>query len=199
MADLGPLHIALHEGDALLIVDVQNDFLPGGNVAVPDGDAVIPVLNDYIGLFHAHGFSIFASRDWHPLDHCSFKQHGGPWPSHCMQKTRGAELADDLELPDDAVIISKGADENKDAYSAFQETDLHVRLKAAGIHRIFVGGLATDYCVFHTVKDARARGYEVILLQDAVRAVEVESGDGLRAIQAMLALGAVIYSGARAA
>ena len=189
----------LHKGDALLIVDVHKDFLPGGNLAVPDGDEVIPALNKYIQRFQDHGLPIFASRDWHPVDHCSFRKRGGPWPEHCMQQSRGAELADDLELPQDAIIISKGIDKNIDAYSAFQDTDLHDRLKAAGVRRLFVGGLATDYCVLHTVEDARRLGYEVWLLEDAVRAVNVHRGDGLLAIAKMLKLGAHSCAGDRAA
>lgn len=189
----------LHKGDALLLVDVQKDFLPGGNLAVPEGDKIIPVLNQYITRFHDHSLPIFASRDWHPVDHCSFRKSGGPWPEHCMQQSRGAELADDLELPEDAVIISKGVDKNIDAYSAFQETELHDRLKAAGVKRLFVGGLATDYCVLHTVEDARRLGYEVWLLEDAIRAVDVHRGDGQHAIEAMVKLGAHSCCGARAA
>lgn len=189
----------LHKGDALLIVDVQKDFLPGGNLAVPDGDEVIPILNKYIERFQEHDLPIFASRDWHPVDHCSFRKSGGPWPAHCMQLSRGAELADDLELPADAIIISKGVDKNVDAYSAFQDTELHERLKAAGVRRLFVGGLATDYCVLHTVEDARRLGYEVWLLEDAVRAVNVHRGDGLLAIAQMLKIGAHACSGERAA
>lgn len=189
----------LHKGDALLIVDVQKDFLPGGNLAVPEGDQVIPALNEYIKRFHEKALPIFASRDWHPVDHCSFRKSGGPWPDHCMQLSRGAELADDLALPPDSVIISKGIDKNIDAYSAFQDTELHDRLKTAGVKRLFVGGLATDYCVLHTVEDARRLGYEVWLLEDAVRAVNVHRGDGLLALAKMLKVGAHIGAGDRAA
>ena len=177
-------------GDALLVVDVQNDFLPGGNLAVPRGDEVVPVLNRCIALFSGKKLPTYASRDWHPANHCSFRAQGGPWPPHCMADTHGAEFAANLELPADAVIISKADTPEKDAYSAFGGTDLGLCLKAVGVRRLFVGGLATDYCVLNTVKDALALGYAVVLLTDAVRAVEVTPGDGERALAEMLRLGA---------
>lgn len=179
-------------GDALVVVDVQNDFLPGGNLAVPRGDEVVPVLNRCLALFSKQSLPVYASRDWHPPDHCSFRAQGGPWPPHCMADTYGAEFAANLDLPADAVIISKADTPEKDAYSAFEGTDLGLCLKAVDVRRLFVGGLATDYCVLNTVKDALALGYGVVLLADAVRAVEVTPGDGEKAMMEMRTLGAHI-------
>lgn len=185
-----PRPLAPQAGDALLIVDVQRDFLPGGRLAVARGDEVVPVLNDYIARFRAGGLPVFASRDWHPADHRSFASHGGPWPAHCVAGEAGAEFAPGLELPPDAVVISKATDRAEEAYSAFQGTDLAERLARAGVGRVFVGGLATDYCVLNTVLDARRLGLEAIVLEDAVRAVDVQPGDGERALAAMAAAGA---------
>lgn len=174
-------------GDALLIVDVQNDFLPGGSLAVPHGDEVVPVLNRYLHIFAA--LPVYATRDWHPERHCSFKPQGGPWPSHCVAGTRGAEFAAALQLPPSAVIISKATTVEHDAYSGFQDTDLDSLLHSTNIRRLFIGGLATDYCVLNTVRDAIGLGYKVLLLTDAIRAVDVQPGDGLRAEQEMIKLG----------
>jgi nicotinamidase/pyrazinamidase len=177
-------------GDALIVVDVQRDFLPGGSLAVPQGDAVVPVLNGYLDLFQAHGLPIFATRDWHPSNHCSFRVRGGPWPAHCVAGSYGAEFALGLKLPPSVTVISKATDAKQDAYSGFQNTELDQKLAAAGIHRLFVGGLATDHCVLNTVKDALALGYRVLLLEDAVRAVNVRPEDGGNAVAEMVHLGA---------
>lgn len=180
----------LDRSDALLIVDVQNDFLPGGSLAVPGGDAVVPVLNRYLALFGREKLPVYASRDWHPPNHCSFRAQGGPWPPHCLAGSRGAAFAPDLALPPDVTVISKADTPERDAYSAFSGTDLDARLKAAQVRRLFVGGLAADYCVLNTVKDALALGYSVMLLGDAVRAVDAKPGDGERALEDMRRLGA---------
>ncbi|MDH4233961.1 MAG: nicotinamidase [Gallionella sp.] len=177
-------------GDALLIVDVQNDFLPGGSLAVPRGDEVVPVLNRYLNIFAAKKLPVYATRDCHPERHCSFRAQGGPWPPHCVAGTRGAEIAAALQLPSSAVIISKATTIEQDAYSGFQGTDLDARLRAANIRRLFIGGLATDYCVLNTVRDALRLGYQVFLLGDAIRAVDVQPGDGRRAEEEMTSLGA---------
>lgn len=182
--------IRLQTGDALIAVDVQNDFLPGGSLAVPAGDAVVPAINRYVAAFAARALPVFATRDWHPPNHCSFKAQGGIWPPHCVAATRGAEFASGLALPPAAVIISKAATVEADAYSGFGGTDLAARLRAGGVTRLFIGGLATDYCVLNTVKDALAEGFEVLLLADAIRAVEVKAGDGARAQGEMQKLGA---------
>lgn len=184
----------LETGDALVIVDVQNDFLPGGALAVPDGDAVLPVLNDYIALFESRGLAIFATRDWHPPDHCSFRARGGPWPPHCVAFSRGAAFATDLQLPCSAVIVSKAQAPDRDAYSGFEGTELDTLLRARGASRLLVGGLATDYCVLNTVRDGLARGFQVRLLADAIRAVNVNPGDGDRALAEMSGLGAQLLT-----
>ncbi len=182
--------IKLQSGDALIAVDVQNDFLPGGSLAVPEGDAVVPALNRYLAAFGARALPVFATRDWHPPNHCSFKAQGGIWPPHCVAATRGAEFASGLALPQTATIISKAATPEADSYSGFGGTDLAARLRAGGSARLFIGGLATDYCVLNTVKDALHEGFEVLLLEDAIRAVEVKAGDGTRACDEMQQLGA---------
>jgi len=176
--------------DALIVVDVQNDFLPGGRLGVNDGDAVVPVLNRYIARFREAGLPIVATRDWHPPGHCSFTAQGGIWPEHCVADTDGAAFAAGLELPDDAMVVSKADTVEADAYSGFQGTELAAQLSRRGVTRVFVGGLATDYCVLNTVRDALAADFEAILLADAVRAVDVEPGDGDRAIKDMRAQGA---------
>ncbi len=183
--------VRLKPGDALVIVDVQNDFLPGGALPVPEGDRVVPVLNEYIHHFRAAGLPIVATRDWHPPDHCSFQAQGGPWPPHCVQGTPGADFAPGLELPEDALIVSKATKPDQEAYSGFQDTDLDARLREMGVRRLFIGGLATDYCVKQTVLDALRLGYRVYLLTDAIRAVDVQPGDGDAAIDEMLRAGAL--------
>ena len=176
--------------DALLVIDVQNDFLPGGALGVPRGDEVVAPLNAWLRAFAAAQRPVFASRDWHPPDHCSFREHGGPWPPHCIAGTHGAGFAGALELPASAVIVSKATAPERDAYSAFAGTDLGARLAALGVRRVIAGGLATDYCVLHTVLDARAAGFEVAVLLDAVRAVEAAPGDGAGALERMRQAGA---------
>ncbi len=182
--------ITLQDHDALLIVDVQKDFLPGGALAVPGGDEIVPVLNRYIEKFRQKNLPIFATRDWHPPNHCSFKDQGGPWPPHCIAGSEGAEFADGLHLPDTAEIISKATQPALEAYSGFEGTELEAKLKQRGVRRLFIGGLATDYCVLNTVRDAIRRGFEVFLLTDAIRAVNVHSEDERKALEEMRRLGA---------
>jgi nicotinamidase/pyrazinamidase len=174
------------------MVDVQNDFLPGGILAVAQGAEVIPVLSRCTHRFAAWGLPIFVTRCWHPRAHCSFQERGGPWPPHCVQGTWGAGFAPDLVLPTGVVVVSKGTQPDRDAYSAFDGTDLEARLLVRGVRDIHVGGLATDYCVLHTVLDGLRAGYRVRVLVDAVRAVEVQPGDGERAIAAMVRAGALL-------
>lgn len=176
--------------DALLIVDVQNDFLPGGNLAVGEGDEVVPVLNRYIDLFNRQSLPVFATRDWHPPDHCSFKPQGGLWPPHCIAGSAGARFPAALSLPYTATIMSKATTPEKDAYSGFEGTDLAEQLRARGMERLFIGGLATDYCVLNTVMDALSHGFRVFLLLDAIRAVNLQPGDGQAAIDVMIEHGA---------
>jgi nicotinamidase/pyrazinamidase len=181
--------------DALLIVDVQNDFCPGGALAVDGGDAVVPALNLYANHFAARGAPIYASRDWHPQATSHFRDFGGAWPVHCVQGTAGAELHANLELPAGATVIDKGQDPNEDAYSAFQArtptgSSLEDDLRRRGVERVFVGGLATDYCVKSTVLDALARGFRATLLVDASRGVNLKSHDSEDAIAEMVRAGA---------
>ncbi len=183
-------------GDALLAVDVQRDFLPGGSFAVVGGEAVLAPLNACLELFGARGLPVFASRDWHPPEHCSFRAQGGPWPLHCVAGTTGAAFPAELHLAADCGLVSKGCSAARDAYSAFDRTDLHPRLQALGVRRLFVAGLATDYCVVATVLDARALGYEVVVLRDAIAAVDVQPGDGARALARMTAAGASLVDSA---
>ena len=177
-------------GDALIVVDVQEDFLPGGSLAVPHGNEVVPVLNDYIQRFESRSLPVIATRDWHPPDHCSFVAQGGTWPPHCVAGTPAAGFAPELHLPEAVTVISKGTSAGRDAYSGFQDTNLGPLLRERGVQRVFVGGLATDYCVLNTVRDACDQGFEVVLLGDAIRPVDVEPGDGERAVAEMIALGA---------
>jgi len=186
---MSPAHLG--PGDALLIVDVQVDFLPGGALPVPGGDAVIAPLNHYVAHFHRRGLPVYATRDWHPADHGSFRTHGGTWPTHCVQHTAGAELAATLRLPPTAAVFPKGTDKRQEAYSGFAHPALESALRTAGITRLFIGGLATDYCVLHTARDTLHRGFSVHLLRDAVRAVDVRPGDGARAEAKLAALGAL--------
>lgn len=183
--------VDLGRHDAMLLVDVQVDFLPGGNLAVRRGDEVVPALNRYVAAASRSSVPVFASRDWHPRNHCSFRARGGPWPEHCVAGTPGAAFAPGLDLPRDAVVISKATTAEADAYSAFQGTDLAQRLRTLGVRRLLVGGLATDYCVLNTVLDARKKGFDVLLLADAIRAVDVKPGDGERAEREMRTAGAV--------
>ena len=177
-------------GDALILIDVQTDFLPDGNLGVPHGDEVVPVLNRYAEVFQANKLPVFATRDWHPPNHCSFAAQGGPWPPHCVANTPGAAFAPNLRLPPESVVVSKAERVEQDAYSGFEGTDLDTRLKRVGVRRVFVGGLATDYCVLNTVRDARKLGYEVLLLTDGSRAVNVKPDDGRKAEEEMRRLGA---------
>lgn len=182
--------IILQPADALVVVDIQCDFLPGGALAVPQGDRVVPVLNRYIRLFHDRNLPLVFTRDWHPADHCSFRDQGGPWPPHCIAGSAGAAFAPGLEVPAEAVVMSKATEASADAYSGFQGTTLAEWLRRHHCRRLFIGGLATDYCVLETVRDALREGFAVLLLGDAVRAVEVQAGDGLRARQSMVEAGA---------
>jgi nicotinamidase/pyrazinamidase len=183
-----------HPGDALVIIDVQNDFLPGGALGVAGGDEIVPILNDYIAVFRERKLPIFATRDWHPANHCSFSAQGGPWPKHCVMFGYGAQFPTELRLPEDTRIVSKPNRADIETYSGFEGTDLGEQLRALGVRRIFVGGLATDYCVLHTVRDARAHGFDVVVLQDAIRAVNAQPGDGAQAEEEMRRLDAVMLS-----
>lgn len=176
------------------MVDVQNDFLPGGALAVPDGDAVIRPLNRCASAFERDGLPIFATRDWHPADHCSFRAQGGPWPTHCVVGTSGAAFPPMLVLPRNVRVVPKGTRRDSEAYSAFQGADLAEQMKAAKCTRVFIGGLATDYCIRATALDACKLGLDVFILEDAVRAVNIHAGDGERALREMISSGVHLCS-----
>jgi nicotinamidase/pyrazinamidase len=170
----------LGRGDALIIVDVQKDFCPGGALPVEGGDEVVPVLNHWIAAAVARGVPIYASRDWHPVGHISFKESGGPWPPHCIQDTDGARFHPDLKLPDSAIKVTKGVRFDQDQNSAFDQTGLAELLRKEGIQRLFVGGLAEDVCVLATVLDGRREGFEVVLIADGTRPVTANNGTTAR-------------------
>jgi len=175
--------------DALIVVDVQNTFCPGGTLPVKDGNQVVAPLNAIMPLFDGR---VFATQDWHPADHCSFGARGGPWPPHAVQNTPDADLHPGLDRGRITAVVQKGTTSARDAYSGFDNTDLAERLRAAGVRRVFVGGLATDYCVKATALDARAAGFDVTILEDAVRAVDVQPGDGARALDELRQAGCQI-------
>jgi nicotinamidase/pyrazinamidase len=175
---------------ALIVVDVQNDFCPGGPLAAPQGDQVVPVLNRYIKKFETVSAWIIATRDWHPANHSSFKPNGGIWPIHCVQNTAGSEFHPDLHLPQNVMIISKGTDPDREAYSGFQGTPLTNLLKERKIQTVWIGGLATDYCVKSTVLDAVKAGFAVRFLEDASRGVGVQQGDIEKAQEEIIKSGA---------
>lgn len=176
---------------ALHVTDIQNDFCPGGALGVPGADAIIPIVNDYIRFFHRQGFPVIASRDWHPPNHCSFKEQSGIWPVHCVQGSWGGQFHPKLVMAPGAIIISKATDPKREAYSAFEGTPLDERLRGLGTETLFVIGVATDYCVRNTVLDACKLGYRVVVLEDAIRGIDATPGDCERAMHDMCAVGAI--------
>jgi nicotinamidase/pyrazinamidase len=183
-------NFVIQTSDALLITDIQKDFLPGGALPIENGDEIIPVLNQYIQLFCDREGHVLASRDWHPPNHVSFKAQGGLWPPHCVQGSSGAAFNPDLKLPKHIIVISKATNPDVEAYSAFDGTSLAHDLKAMGVKRLFVGGLATDYCVVNTVVDACELGFEAVVLMDAILGIDAQPGDVDRAIEKMIQNGA---------
>ena len=181
---------ALQPGDALLLVDVQIDFCPGGNLPVAEGDQVVPVLNRWLAAAKEKGIPVYASRDWHPTGHMSFATRGGQWPDHCLQDSPGAAFHPELALPDDTVVISKGVRFDKDQYSAFDETGLAERLRQDGVSRVWVGGLALDVCVEATALGGREAGFAVRLIPEASKAITADGA--ARAIAAMREAGVTI-------
>ncbi len=178
----------------LLVVDVQNDFCPGGALGVPGGDEIVPLVNRAIKLFERRGLPILATRDWHPRETKHFKAFGGAWPPHCIQGTKGARFHPDLRLPAKATVLSKGMDPDQDSYSAFQAysdkgRDLESVLRDFGTEELFICGLATDYCVRASTLDAIRRGLRVTVLEDAIRGVDVRTGDSDTAVKEMRAAG----------
>lgn len=182
---------------ALLVVDVQRDFCPGGALAVPSGDRVVPVLNRCLGDALEHGMPIYASRDWHPRITRHFKQYGGEWPPHCVQDTEGARFHPDLDLPSSTIVITKGQDPERPGYSAFEgrtpeEKTLLADMRERNLDHLYVGGLATDYCVKQSVLDAIRHGFKVTVLRDAIAGVDIQPGDSERAIAQMRDAGATM-------
>jgi nicotinamidase/pyrazinamidase len=181
---------------ALIVVDVQNDFCPGGALAVEKGDEVVEPLNQLIDEFLKRGAPVYKSRDWHPVTTKHFAKYGGTWPVHCVQNTHGAEFHPALRDDPRIVVISKGLGDT-DCYSAFDETDLAAQLQQQGIEEVLVGGLATDYCVKNTVLDALKHGYKVKAVKNAMRAVNLQPDDGERALEEMRSAGADIVDHAQ--
>ena len=175
---------------ALMVVDLQNDFCPGGALPVAEGDQVVPLANELIERFTEAGSPIYFTRDWHPPNHMSFTDRGGPWPPHCVRDTPGARFHPDLHVPDTAQIISKATDVDTEAYSTFEGTGAADRLRARGVGAIVIVGLATDYCVKHSVLDGLQEGFRMTVVPQAIRAVNVQPDDGDRAIEQMRQAGA---------
>jgi nicotinamidase/pyrazinamidase len=176
--------------DGLIVVDVQNDFCPGGALAVPDGDAVVEPINRLMAEVPV----VVATRDWHPADHSSFVQQGGPWPPHCVQGTPGAELHPGLQVDRIDAVVDAGHEPELEGYSGFEQTDLEGELRRREVDRVHVAGLALDYCVRATALDARRRGFEVVLHVDATRAIEAQPGDAERALEELRQAGVQITS-----
>ena len=174
---------------SLIVIDVQSDFCPGGSLAVDHGDEIVPVLNRAIEAFDRANLPIFFTRDWHPPDHCSFKSQGGIWPTHCVRDTPGAEFYRDLLVPGRAAVIDKGTEPDRDAYSGFDGTDLADKLRRSGVTEVFLGGLATDYCVKETALDALRAGMTVNLMLDCVKGVNLRKGDSQDAIRTLASRG----------
>ncbi len=175
---------------AMIVTDVQNDFCPGGSLAIREGDRIIPRLNVLVDAFTASDLPVLFTRDWHPPNHCSFKENGGLWPPHCVRNTRGAAFHPDLQVPKSATIISKATEPDREAYSAFQRTNLSSILKRMSVNELFVGGLATDYCVKNTVGDALKEGFLVNVLTDCISGVNLRRTDSANALEWMTTKGA---------
>lgn len=197
MSNTSGSHSVGKQPAALLIVDMQRDFMPGGALPVPGADVLFPAINHYVAAFENAGVPVYFSRDWHPPDHCSFVAQGGWWPPHCVADTPGAEIVPQVRVPETAVIVSKGTEREHEAYSAFEGTGLARQLLAHAVAEVWIAGVATEYCVRATALDAMKAGFGVTILVDAVRAVEQNSGDAERALTEMLAAGAKAHSWAR--
>jgi len=186
------LQYTLTDRDALIVVDVQNDFCSGGALPVPNGEAVASVVNEYIDRFVSAGAVVCATRDWHPRNHSSFEAEGGVWPKHCVQGTEGAEILGAVHLPESALIVDKGTEREVEGYSGFEGTTLERELRKRRVERVFVCGLATDYCVKHTVLDALKGGFDAVLLLDASRGIDLKEGDVESAVLEMSGAGAAL-------
>jgi len=176
--------------DALILVDVQRDFCPGGALPVPDGQAVVEPLNAWIARARQGAALVVASRDWHPRGHPSFKDAGGPWPTHCLQDTPGARFAAGLKLPRSVVLVSKGVRFDKDQYSTFDDTGLAQMLGKRGVRRVWIGGLALDICVRATALDALRAGFETHIILESCRALTAQGQE--TALNELRAAGAIV-------
>ncbi|MBV8368489.1 MAG: nicotinamidase [Candidatus Eremiobacteraeota bacterium] len=174
--------------DALIVVDVQHDFLPGGALGVAEGERIFEPIDELAPRFAR----VYATRDWHPPDHSSYAEQGGPWPVHCVAGTHGAAFDPRLDLQNVDVVVDKGIDRETDGYSGFAATSLESDLREHGVKRVFVCGLATDYCVKATALDARAAGFEVVVIEDASAAVNVDPADEERALREIRSAGAAV-------
>lgn len=177
-----------YDHPALVVVDMQIDFCPGGSLAVAGGDSIVPIINSYVELFSRQGFPVYATRDWHPAETRHFRQFGGQWPLHCVQRSRGAEFHPDVRLPPNVIIVSKGNDPQRDDYSPFQTPGKDGPpflswLRKAGVTHLYLCGLAIDYCVKSTALDAIQAGFKVTVLEDAVRGVDLARGDSEQALE----------------
>jgi nicotinamidase/pyrazinamidase len=180
----------LGDSDTILVIDVQKDFCPGGALAVPDGDAVVPVLNKWVDAAFLKGAAVYLSRDWHPVKHPSFESFGGPWPPHCIQDTDGARFHPELKRPENAVVVTKGVRFDVDQTSVFDRTGLGHRLKADGVRDLWVGGLALEVCVLDSALDALKMGFDVHVIKAGTR--PIDETDGRAAVEKMAAAGASV-------
>ncbi|RLG89263.1 MAG: nicotinamidase [Thermoprotei archaeon] len=176
--------------DALIIVDMQKDFMPQGALPVPEGDTIIPIINNYLRIFQESKASVILTRDWHPPNHISFKSRGGLWPPHCIRNSEGAKFHPDLKIPSNAVIISKATEPDKEAYSGFDGTELNSILTSRAVKRVFICGVATEYCVKETALDALRLGYLVLILNDAIKGISKSNSE--KALELLLNKGALI-------
>lgn len=179
------MSLVVEPDDALIVVDVQHDFLPGGALAVAAGERIFAPINGLTPRFRR----VYATRDWHPPDHSSYAAYGGPWPVHCVAGTRGAAFDARLDLRKIDAVIDKGVDRATDGYSGFAATSLASDLRVHGVRRVFVCGLATDYCVKATALDAHAAGFATVVIADASAAVNVRPGDEAAALEELRAAG----------
>ncbi|GJL62093.1 MAG: nicotinamidase [Nitrospirales bacterium] len=188
---VSPSQLQPDKTSALILVHLQNDFFPGGVLPVQDGDQILPRVNQYIAFFQHHGAAIMATRDWHPPNHCSFEEQGGPWPPHCIQGSRGAQFHADLHLPTGSLIISGATNPKKEIYSGFDGTSLADYLEDQNAKTIYIVGLATEHWVKQTVLDGIKLGLQVVVLEDGIRGVNVKPDDSEQALQEMATAGAI--------
>ncbi len=187
------MKVGITSRSALIVVDMQKDFCEGGSLPVSGCSSIISKVNEYVEAFKARGLLVVASRDWHPPNHVSFTTAGGPWPPHCVAGSEGAEFVEGLLLPEDVVVVSKATEPGMEAYSAFTSTPLHYVLSLRGVRRLFVTGVATDYCVKETALEALRLGYEVVVLTDAVAGVSGETSE--KALEELVVNGALLATG----